>query len=222
MNPKRKKVQDKILNIIKIMDPSNKNTKIYEEKFSKMDDKAFHEFMIRIRDRTEVLPIYAANGVDHIAINNLVKAAKTIKLELFERIRMYDQVNDIYYFTPHKLLVLKLPIRRTVQFIDHKLSVPEGDSRIDMLSGQVVKPDQAAAISEPETRVLYSHGLKSTLKELIKYRGGDVMAFAEYKRELEETGKTTVERDTGTKVRSAVTIDVLYSGMLIESNAAGV
>lgn len=49
----------------------------------------------------------------------------------------------------------------------------------------------------------------------------DVVAFAEFKRELEETGTTTVDRDTGTKVRSAVTLDVLYSGILIESNASG-
>ena len=201
MTPKRKKIQDKIISVISSMDKTGKNTKYYEDKFSKMSDKDFADFMQRIHDREEVLVIYSANSVDMLSLPDLVKTAKNIGLDLFERIRMYDAANDTYYYTPHKMLVLQCPIRRMAQFVDHKLSVAEGDSRIDMLSGQVVKPDQAASLSEPETRALYSR--------------------AEFKRELEETGVTNVDRDTGTKVRSAVTLDVLYSGILIESNASG-
>lgn len=221
MTPKRKKIQDKILSVLSSMDRTGKNTKLYQDKFAKMSDKDFADFMQRIRDREEVLVIYSANTVDRLSLPDLVDTAKKIGLELFERIRMYDTTNDTYYYTPHKMLVLQCPIRRMAQFVDHKLSVAEGDSRIDMLSGQVVKPDQAASLSEPETRCLYARGLNKTLRELLKFRGGDVVAFAEFKRELEETGTTTVDRDTGTKVRSAVTLDVLYSGILIESNASG-
>lgn len=221
MTPKRKKIQDKILSVLSSMDRTGKNTKHYQDKFAKMSDKDFADFMQRIRDREEVLVIYSANTVDRLSLPDLVDTAKKIGLELFERIRMYDTTNDTYYYTPHKMLVLQWPIRRMAQFVDHKLSVAEGDSRIDMLSGQVVKPDQAASLSEPETRCLYARGLNKTLRELLKFRGGDVVAFAEFKRELEETGTTTVDRDTGTKVRSAVTLDVLYSGILIESNASG-
>lgn len=221
MMPKRKKIQDKILSVLSSMDRTGKNTKHYQDKFAKMSDKDFADFMQRIRDREEVLVIYSANTVDRLSLPDLVDTAKKIGLELFERIRMYDTTNDTYYYTPHKMLVLQCPIRRMAQFVDHKLSVAEGDSRIDMLSGQVVKPDQAASLSEPETRCLYARGLNKTLRELLKFRGGDVVAFAEFKRELEETGTTTVDRDTGTKVRSAVTLDVLYSGILIESNASG-
>lgn len=221
MTPKRKKIQDKILSVISSMDKTGKNTKYYEAKFAKMSDKDFADFMQRIHDRAEVLVIYSANTVDHLSLPDLVSTAKSVGLELFERLRMYDTTNNTYYYTPHKYLVLQCPIRRMAQFVDHKLSVAEGDSRIDMLSGQVVKPDQAASLSEPETRCLYARGLNKTLRELLKFRGGDVVAFAEFKRELEETGTTTVDRDTGTKVRSAVTLDVLYSGILIESNASG-
>ena len=221
MTPKRKKIQDKILSVLSSMDRTGKNTKHYQDKFAKMSDKDFADFMQRIRYREELLVIYSANTVDRLSLPDLVDTAKKIGLELFERLRMYDTTNDTYYYTPHKMLVLQCPIRRMAQFVDHKLSVAEGDSRIDMLSGQVVKPDQAASLSEPETRCLYARGLNKTLRELLKFRGGDVVAFAEFKRELEETGTTTVDRDTGTKVRSAVTLDVLYSGILIESNASG-
>lgn len=221
MTPKRKKVQDRILEIVNMVDKSGKNAKFYTDKFSKMSDKDFDDFMKRIRDHDDVLCIYCANMVDHLKVADVVKAAKKVNLEIFERIRMYDAATDSYYYTPNKFMVVQLPVRRLSQFADHKLSIPEGDSRIDMLTGQVVKPDQGAGLSEPEIRCLYAQGLKNTLRELVKFRGGDVVAFAEYKRELEENGQTTIDRDTGTKVRSSVTLDVYLSGMLIESNASG-
>lgn len=221
MTPKRQKIQARILSVVKIIDPSGKNVKIFQDKFNQMSDKDFDEYMQRIRDHEEVLPIYCANMVDHIKVADAVKAAKAVNLEIFERIKMFDVATNSYYYTPNKFMVVQLPVRRLAQFVDHKLTVPEGDSKIDMLTGQVIKPDHGCALSEPETRTLYALGLNKTLRELSKFRGGDVVAFAEYKREIEETGKTTIDRDTGTKVRSSVTLDVLYSGMLIESNASG-
>lgn len=56
---------------------------------------------------------------------------------------------------------------------------------------------------------------------MTKFRGGDVVAFGEFKRELEEHGSATIAQDTGSVARSAVTLDVLYSGMHIEANASG-
>ena len=76
-------------------------------------------------------------------------------------------------------------------------------------------------MSEPVSLILHGFGFKNTLRELNKFRGGDLVAFAEYKREIEETGRTIVDRDTGTKVRSAITVDLYYSGIHIESNVSG-
>jgi len=221
MDVKRKSIQDKIIDIMNRIDTSGKNGKFYTEKFAKMSDKDFDEYMKRIRDREDVLVLYAANMVDHLRIANLTKVAKEVGVKLFERIRIYDASSNTYYFTPKKYAILQIPIRRMVQFADHKLTVAEGDSRTDILSGQMVKPDAGASLSEPESRILHAFGLKNTLRELNKFRGGDVVAFAEYKRELEETGRTVVDRDTGTKTRSAVAVDVYYSGIHIESNASG-
>ena len=221
MNTKRKSVQDKIYKVMNQLDPSGKNKKIYENMFTKMSDKDFDDYMKRIRSGEDVLHLYAANLVDDLPVAHVTNVAKANNVKIFERIRMYDVVNDCYYYTPKEYAVLQLPIRRMVQFADHKLTVAEGDSRVDILTGQVVKPDAGARISEPESRILHAFGFKNTLRELNKFRGGDVVAFAEYKRELEETGMTTVDRDTGTKVRSAVAVDVYYSGIHIESNASG-
>lgn len=222
MNERRKRVEEYIYSSMDKLDPSGKNKAIYKEKFAKMSDADFHRYMENLRDGNDRLAMYTANIVDKVDLDTLIKTAKDFGIELFERIRMWDKATGKYYLTPKKYIILQLAIRRMSQFIDHKLSVPEGDNHIDMLTGQVVKPDRAGAISQVEIQALYARNFRNTILELIKYRGGDVNAFAEYKRELEEQGRTSVGKDTGSIVRSAVVLDVLYSGIHIESNASGV
>lgn len=222
MNEKRKAAQDKILSIVNAMDPSGTNKEYYTKLFDSLSDKDFDAYMRRIRDKKDILPFYAANMVNHIKVSDLVKVAKSINLKLFERLRLYDPVTDSFYYTPREQLVLQLPVRKMSQFVDHKLSVAEGTSKIDTLSGQVCKPDQAGSISQIEIQTLYARGLNKTISELAKYRGGDVVAFADFKRSLEEQGNATIGLESGSVVRSAVTLDTLFSGMHIESNASGV
>ena len=221
MNAKRKAVQEMIYKAMLQLEPPGKNKKIYEAMFAKMSDKDFDDYMKRIRSGEDVLCLYAGNITDDIPMSRAISVAKANNVKIFERIRMYDAVNDCYYYTPREYAVLQVPVRRMAQFVDHKLTIAEGDSRVDMLTGQVVKPDKGAGLSEPESRILHGFGFKNTLRELNKFRGGDLVAFAEYKRELEEMGHTTVDRDTGTKVRSAITLDLYYSGIHIESNVSG-
>lgn len=222
MTPKRKQVQDYILKLMDTMDPSGKNTKRYKNFFDNMSDKDFDEYMNNIKNKKDVLTFYSANVTDKVDIHNLTKAADMVGYKIFERIRMWDRPTQTYYLTPCKYMVVQLPIRRVSQFLDHKLSVAESDKRIDMLSGQVTKPDQAASISQVEVQALYARGLENTITELIKYRGGDVVAFAEYKRELEEQGSTTIGRETGSVTRSGVALDQLFAGCHLETNISGV
>ena len=221
MTEKRKKTQEFIIANMKKADPSGKNATRYTEMFASMSDKAFDDFMVRLRDKKDVLVVYSANMVDKIDMNDLIALAKEVGVKLFERIRLWDEATETFYLSPNEYCILQMPVRRMSQFVDHKLSVAEGDTRIDLLTGQVAKPDKAGSISQVEIQTLYAKGLENTIIELIKYRGGDVTALAEFKRELEETGKTTIGRETGSVARSAVVLDVLLSGMHIESNASG-
>ena len=221
MTPKRKKVQDYILATMDSMETDGMNRKEYEKLFASMSDKDFDDWMKSIKNKEEVLSFYSANVTNKLTVDQLKDAAKKIGVKLFEPLRLWDEATQSYYTTPKEYLILQLPIRRLSQFVDHKLSVAEGDKRIDLLSGQPVKPDHAGSISQVEIQTLYARGLTNTILELIKYRGGDVVAFAEYKRELEEQGQTTVGRNTGSIVRSAVMMDVILSGAHIETNVAG-
>lgn len=222
MTPKRKQVQEYILEHMNILDKSGSNSARYQEMFDAMSDKEFDDWMNEIRDGNEVLFFYTANVKDKIKIEDLIAESHNVGVKLFTRLKLWDEPTQSYYITPHEYLMLTLPVRRLSQFVDHKLSVAEGDSRIDMLSGQVTKPDKGSTHSQTEAQALFARGLDKTNLELIKYRGGDTNAFAEYKRELEETGRATIGKDTGSIARSAVVLDQFLSGMHIESNASGV
>lgn len=221
MTPKRKKVEEFILNHVNNIDKTGKNGERYKKKFAKMSDADFDEFMRDIRDGNEVLFIYAANMVDHYKVADLRDYATKIGVKLFERIRMWDQVTQSYYLTSKEYFVIQAHVRRFSQFVDHKLSVAEGDKQLDVLTGQVCRGDRAGGISQTEIQSLYARGMEKTILELLKYRGGDITALAEFRRELEEQGRTTISRDTGSIPRSAIVLDQLLSAAHIESNAGG-
>jgi hypothetical protein len=220
MNKKREAVQELLLKYLKMIEPEGKNVKFYTEKWSKMSDKDFDTWMHNLKDHKTVFQIQAPTFATNIQMPNLLKAVKALDIKLFHRLKLWDPVNETYFMTELEYMVLKLPTRRMIQFVDHKLSVAESDERTNTLTGQVMKPDQANCINATEVQALYARGLKNTILELIKYRGGDIHAFADYKYNLESQGSVSISSPTDSIVRSAVMMDVYHSGMMLETNTA--
>lgn len=192
-NPKRLKIERMILDTVKLMEPGGTNYELYKQKFASMDDKAFEKFMTEIKDGKRKLPFMMPNMKVVLQQKDLVKAADACGAEIFSKITYEDPVTGITYTTPHECIVLNLPVRRTRQFLQHGLSVPEGDSRVDSLTGQVMKPDQASKFSFVEMQLLRGRGMDATIREFMKIRGGDLDAYASYKQQLEETGTFSQE-----------------------------
>lgn len=220
-NPKRKAVEDYVIKYMDKLDKSGINSAKYKKMFSEMSDADFDAWMKILRDKKDCLVLWTPAIKVKLKMKDLLSVAKELNVKIFHRLKLWDNATGQYYLTPKEYAVLTMPVRRLSQFVDHKLSVAEGDQKIDMLSGQVMKPDQAGSISQTEVQTLYARGLTNTIKEIVKYRGGDVTAFAEFKRELEEQGSTTIARDTGSVPRAAVVLDSLFEGIMIQSNAAG-
>lgn len=220
MNEKRKAVEDKIVKYISAINKSN--AKKYKDMFASMNDKAFDDWMCDLRNKDTVLDIEIPNMIEKVNIDDLIKVSEQLGIELFTRLKLWDVPTQTYYRTTKKYLMLQLPMVAMAQTVDHKLSVPESDSKIDHLSGQVMKPDQANSISQVEVQSLYARGLQSTILELIKYRGGDVSAYAEYKRSAEELGMCMLKADSNSITRSVVVLDVFFAGMQLSSNASGI
>lgn len=216
---KRKSIEATIVKVIKLMDPSGMNSDEYVKIFSSMSDAEFDRFMRDIRDGKRKLIIYAPNMKNTLKVENLLKAAKSLKVPLFERMKIWDPIGKRYYTTPNPYMVLRLPIRRLKQFLFDKISIPESDKTINQLTGQVTKPDKGSAVSGIELQTIASKGLDNTIVELATVRGGNPDAYAGFRAALEETGDAHLsEVDPNQRVRSAEIASVYFESMMIDNN----
>lgn len=219
MAPKRKKVEDYIQKVMLTMEPGGVNASRYKDMFSKMTDAEFDKFMKDIRDKKRKLVLYTPNLKVTLQTSNLHKACDLTGAVVFEKITMYDETTGISYTTPDEFPILRIPVRRLKQFQMHKMSVPEGDKRTDLITGQVVKPDAAGKFSFPEMQIMHGRGLDNTIIEFMKLRGGDLYAYATMKQSLEETGEFSQKALPNDSIsRSAMTMDLILKCMLLDNN----
>lgn len=219
MSTPRQKVTEHILKHVGIIDPGGSNLNRYKNFLEAMSDKQFDQYMQDLRDKKVKFTLFTPNMKVVLKIKDILKAADSLKLNLFERLRLIDPVTKKKYLTKHEYLVVKLPVRRARQFLMHKLSVADSDKKLDALTGQVIKPDKASSFSFVEAQLLYSRGLSKTLEEFVKVRGGDIHAFSTFKQQLEETGGvqlTSIEDNT--LPRSTVVMGTILKCMLLDNN----
>lgn len=219
MTEKRKKIETLILETVKRMEPEGTNYERYKKKFNSMSDAEFESYMKELRDGKRKLTFIAPNMKVVLKTKNLMDAADYIGAEVFSRVTYTDPSTGIKYTSPYKQLILHIPIKRTRQFLHHGLSVPEGDTKFDLLTGQVVKPDQASKLSFTEAQLLHTRNMKNTITEFMKIRGGDINAYASFRQQLEETG-TAMQAglDPNTVNRTAMMTSLMLKCMGFDNN----
>ena len=220
ISAKRQKIEKLIYDVVQTIDPSGDNTKRWQNLFGSMDDKQFSEFMEHLNKGECQLNVIMPNMKKVPRIPDLVKAAEKIGLKLAHRLWLPDRTNPgKKYLTNEEHLVLELPIRRAQQEWDKKLQVPSRDTHVDALTGQVILDDRACHLSTPEIQSLSTRGLEKTLQELVRVRGGDVNAYGDFKRQLEESGEASMNSlDPRTRARAGVLSHILLQSMMIDNN----
>jgi hypothetical protein len=215
----RKAAQDWFFNLLKSVDDTDVNVKFYEKKFGNMDDKMFDKYMKDLQDGKTKLYFYTPPKVVNINTAKVIAAAEKIGLKLFERLLLWDHVTKRYILTPQEYLVVDLPVRPQKQYLDDKISLPEGDTKISTTSGQVMKPDKGSSIAIVELQTILSKGLKSSAYELMRVRGGDIYAYANLKSQLEETGSATLDSiPDDSRARSNEILKAYFTGMHLGTN----
>ncbi len=174
---KRKEAEQIILSYIDRIDVSSAkhNTEYYTNLFKSMTDQQFDKFMQGLRDKKITLSMIIPNGGDvKVDVKNNFKLAKELGYEFVDHLRFKDVPELGTYITPVKYLTMILPVKRAAQTLSKKISIPESDNKIDMLSGQVTGKSKSSKITLPEIQILAGLGLKSSIRELVKIRGGDL------------------------------------------------
>ena len=216
----RQQIEKMVLETMNLLDPAGDNTKRWKSFFASLNDAGFEKFMNYLKRKEVAMNIIMPNMKKTLRMRDLFKAADYVGYKTSHRLWMPDRTRPgKKYLTNEKYLVVELPIRRAQQEVDKKLSVPSRDKRIDALTGQVVSDDKACSLSAPEIQSLNVRGLDKVLSELVRVRGGDVNAYGDFNRQLQENGEAKLSTlDPKTRARSAVIARVLLQGMMIENN----
>jgi len=218
----RKAAEKDALHFIDMFLPGSKNKELMAEMFKRMSDAEFEQWINNLESGAEYVTLYAPNLADvTLSIERNYKVAEALGFELFQQLRLTDQSTGQVYLTPNKHLIGMLPLRRQVQMLAKKRSIPGSSHVVDERSGQASGDSKGSRLSGPEIQVNVSKGLKTSVLELVKFRGGDAEAYNQMNRQIMETGEaslSSIMAESPSIVKSNKTLSVYLSAMMLRNN----
>lgn len=228
----KKKIIAHIASRLNDIIPNTPIIKAYEKAIMAMTDEQLENWIVALENGILDFPdqskpsatinIVAPNldRKNQLNIERNLALAKKMGHSFFERIWLTNPVTKQVSLTNRRYMVLDMPIRRQAQTLDTKISLPESDTKVDDMTGQVTGDSKGASISYPEVQMLAAQGLENTLYELLKARGGDENSWALMKRHLIESGSfdTNVLDQLESKAKVNTTFSHILTGMHIKNN----
>lgn len=217
----RAKATEWFISHLKVLDPDSPNIEMYETFFKSLKDKEFDALMKRLESGETVLPYYQSNlSKSPLTVKKILKLGDKLGIDFFQRLYMTDPVTGARYLTPHKYMIVDLPVRRQQEHVMKKKSVATHSKFTDTWTGQAMGVSATSKISLPELMILESSGHVKAIEELIKVRGGDPIAFRESRQRLINQGRYNLKEieDLNSRPTSTETLGTLLKSMHIDNN----
>ena len=146
--------------------------------FSNMIDSLSEAEMDALVDDLEsgkkVIPIIVPNGSNAIDYNNNLDVIERLDLPLHQRI--ITTTDGVDTMSPIKFLVMEIPLKKPIQMVDKKRSIPKDTNSRNEMTGQVTGDSKSMSATSPEIPLMAGNGMYKGIIELTKYRGGDINA----------------------------------------------
>lgn len=217
----RKAAEATLYRLLEEYCPGNPNVGIYKDLFSKMSDKQFDDFVVKIEEGKSIIAYIEANLTKgpRLSVKSNLKFIRKLGGEPFQKIWMKNS-DGSRTLSNFAYLVIPLPVRRQAQHLVKKVSIPQHNRTIDEFTGQPTGDSKGSKISYPEIGVLQSLGLTETLDEFLVYRGGDIKGFSAMNSTIIDTGSVNTDEIDARRsgVESVKTFSVLLKGAHIGNN----
>lgn len=201
--------------------PDSPHTPIYEKQLRQLSDEDFAEFMDRLEKGTVNLNMIVANGAEaKLSVERNLDIAKRLGHEFFQHLILTDPQTGTVYRTPKKYLVIDLPLRRQIQLLTKKQSIPENNQHVDQLTDQPTGVSKGAKISFPELQILAAQQADASLRELTSYRGGDRRAYNYMTKLIIQEGGASQKAISAlhTRVKSTSVLSSFFKAMHLDNN----
>ena len=225
MAKNRKAFEEFVFKLIHDITGSKENVDLYKKKFSALNDKQFDELIERYRTREEFLCVEVPNfSKSPITVARNFEIAEKLGHDFMQRIWITtpgaDGEEPTTYLTPVRYPVMRMNYRRASQLLTKKISIPESNSKVDILTGQPVSESKGASISKIEADILASMGMENSVLEMIKFRGGDNRGFAAMNAMISRYGKASINvlKNYSSGVESTKTLSTLFTAAHLENN----
>lgn len=216
----REKATKELLGFVSELLPGSPNEELYRDILNKMSDAEFEDYMQHLADGEELISIYRPNNAPyHFDEANIIEMGERIGTKMLQRVWLVDPSTGLKYRTEAEHAILDIPVRRQVQMLQKKVSIPENNNVVDERSGQAAHESKGGSISYPELQILSARGLENTALELIKVRGGDEVAGNLIDRSIAETGSATLKtlETVPSKTKATQTFSTLLTGMHLKN-----
>lgn len=191
---KRKKIEDIVIQTLKLMDPTGINAKKYESFFKSMNDVQFakwiKEFLADEKSNIRLDIEEFGDGSRTLKFENIEKAADNLGIKLFE-----------YVYIPHvssnpnrpirtkqPVLVGYLNVKRTQQLVTKKTGLALNDDDRDDMTGAVKGDAKGGTTTGIENELLAGVGATDILSEITGARADNVAEYDNMLRSIAETG----------------------------------
>ena len=203
------------------IDPSGTNSTLMKQFFGAMSDEQFEKWIVSLEKGLDYIPVVMENlnGI-RITTRRNIEVAKKWGVKLIQRVWCTDPLTGYVYLTGPAYLTVHLPVRRQIQTLVNKISVPEDNKHVDEMTDQPTGVSKGSSMSFPEILVLYGQGYNKAILELIKFRGGDIPLMNEMDKRIRDNGGVSIDSlmTTNTRVKSTVTLSNLLKAIHFDNN----
>lgn len=206
---------------LKLIDPSGRSAKMYQERISEMTESEYAKWIEALESGKDfVSVIYENLTTSPINTANNLKIAANFGVNFFQRITMTDPKTNVRFTTNDRYLVMQGRFRRQIQMLSNKMSVAQSNKVIDDLTDQPVGDSKGSSNSYPEMLVLVAQGHTKSILELMKYRGGDRAGFNAMNQALLTTGEVAMSQltDVDGRAKSTVSLSTFLKAMHLNNN----
>lgn len=213
----KEKVVKDVVDLLDILDPSGDSGKIFTERFKKLNDKEFVEYMNwwtsdEARDRIQ---LYVLEFEKTVSVDSIIDAAEFIKVPLYEYVACPDlngSSEDAVTCTPEPVPVGYIQPKRMPQTVIKKSTGSLSASKRNPKTGQVSGDDKNARNSDVETYSMISMGADAALREFMGPRGDDVNAASHMAQLIERNGYFSLDQleDDRRNKQSINTLDTYF------------